>query len=404
MRKAVLVGSLAVLAAAAIWVTYARKSAPPEVAFAKVRRELLVSNLVTNGKVEPLEWVAVRAERSGLVEKVLVDRGVKVARGAALAELSAADAEAELAAAAARIAQAKAELDTMGRGGRAAELVEIDGARDRARLDLASARANHATLGRLAAKSAATGQEVKDAAEQVQRAEAQIRALDAKRGALVAAQDRRAAEARLKEAEAAQRLARRKLELSVVRAPIGGVVYQLVAQRGAYLNPGDAVANVGSVEKVRVSVYVDEPELGRVAKGMPVSIGWDALPEKRWQGTVEKLPSEIVAVGTRQVGEVVCIIENPGLELLPGTNINAEIRSRVVENALTIPKEALRREGEQVGVLLLRGEHVAWKPVVLGASSVTRTEVKEGLNDGDAVALPSEHVLRDGSVVKPVFP
>jgi len=29
--------------------------------------------------------------------------------------------------------------------------------------------------------------------------------------------------------------------------------------------------------------------------------------------------------------------------------------------------------------------------------------VKEGLNDGDAVALPSEHALRDGSVVKPSF-
>jgi HlyD family secretion protein len=245
---------------------------------------------------------------------------------------------------------------------------------------------------------------VKDAEEQMRRAEAQTKALDAKRAALVPAEDRRAAQARLKEAEAAARLARRKMELSVVRAPIAGVVFQLAAQRGAYLNPGDAVANVGSIEKVRVSVYVDEPELGRVAQGMPVSIGWDALPEKRWQGTVEKLPTEIVAVGTRQVGEVVCVIENPGLELLPGTNINAEIRSRVVENAITIPKEALRREGSQAGVLVLLGGRVAWRPIVLGASSVTRTEVKEGLHDTDAVALPSEHALSDGAAVKPVFP
>jgi len=403
LRKALLVGIVAVLAVAAIWVAYARKSAPPEVSFAKVRRERLVSNLVTNGKVEPLEWVAVRAERSGPVEKVLVERGARVARGAVLVELSAKDVEAELAAAASRIAQAKAELDTMSGGGRAAERAEINGAIEKARLELASARSNHASLTRLASKNAATGQEVKDAAAVAQQLEAHLRSLETKRDALVSAEDRRAAEARLKEAEAAARLARRKLELSVVRAPIDGVIYQLAAQRGAYLNPGDAVANVGRIERVRVSVYVDEPELGRVAKGMPVSIGWDALPDKHWQGTVEKLPSEIVAVGTRQVGEVVCIIENPGLELLPGTNINAEIRSRVVENALTIPKEALRREGAQVGVLLLRGERVAWKPITLGASSVARTEVKDGLNDGDAVALPSEHALADGSPVKPVI-
>lgn len=404
MRKALLLGSVAVLAVVAIWMTYARKSAPPEVPFAKARRERLVSNLVTNGKVEPLEWVAVRAERSGLVEKVLVERGAKVARGAPLIELSAKDAEAELAAAASRTAQVKAELDTMSRGGRAGELAEIDGALERARLDLASARANGDSLRRLAAKNAATGQEVKDAEEQARRAEAQTKALDAKRAALVSVEDRRAAEARLKESEVAARLARRKMELSVVRTPIAGVVFQLTAQRGAYLNPGDAVANVGRVEKVRVSIYVDEPELGRVAQGMPVSIGWDALPDKRWQGTVERLPTEIVAVGTRQVGEVVCVIENPGLELLPGTNINAEIRSRVVENALTIPKEALRREGSQAGVLLLRDGRVAWRPIVLGATSVTRTEVKEGLHDTDAVALPSEHALSDGSAVKPVFP
>lgn len=404
MRKALLLGSVAVLAAAAIWMTYARKSAPPEVPFAKVRRERLVSNLVTNGKVEPLEWVAVRAGRSGLVEKVLVERGSMVGRGAPLVELSSRDAEAELASAVSRIAQARAELETMDRGGRAAELAEIQGALERGRLELATARANRDSLNRLMAKHAATGQEAKDAEEQVRRFEAQIKLLGAKRAALVPAEERRAAEARLKDAEAAALLARRKMELGVVRAPIAGVVYQLAARRGGYLNPGDAVANVGSVEKVRVSVYVDEPELGRVAKGMPVSIGWDALPEKRWQGTVEKLPTEIVAVGTRQVGEVVCVIQNQGLELLPGTNINAEVRSRVVESALTIPKEALRREGSQVGVLLLRGDRVAWRPIVLGASSVTRTEVKDGLNDGDAIALPSERVLSNGAVVKPVFP
>jgi len=403
LRKALLLGSFAVLAVAAVWLTYVRKTAPPEVAFTKVRRERLVSNLVTNGKVEPLEWVAVRAERSGLVEKVLVERGAMVARGTALVELSARDAEADLASAASRVEQARAELDTLSQGGRAAERAEIDGELDKVRLELAAARANRDSLKRLAAKEAATGQEVKDAEEQVSRLESQVRAMETKRAALVAAEDRRAAGARLKEAEAAARLARRKLELSVVRAPIDGVVYELAVQRGSYLNPGDPVANVGRTEKVRVSVYVDEPELGRVAKGMPVSIGWDALPQHRWQGTVEKLPTEIVAIGTRQVGEVVCIIENPGRELLPGTNINAEIRSRVVENALTIPKEALRREGSQVGVLVLRGERVAWQPLVLGASSVTRTEVKTGLNDGDAVALPSEHSLSNGSAVKPVI-
>jgi HlyD family secretion protein len=178
----------------------------------------------------------------------------------------------------------------------------------------------------------------------------------------------------------------------------------LAVRPGAYLNPGDAVASVGRLDKVKVVVYVDEPELGRVSQGMPVAITWDARPGQRWQGTVEKTPIEIVALGTRQVGEVVCVIENPRLELLPGTNINAEIRSRVVENALTIPKETLRREGADTGVLLLSAGRVRWRKVSLGVSSVTRAQVLEGLSDGDAVALPTERLLRDGDPIQPIYP
>jgi hypothetical protein len=177
-----------------------------------------------------------------------------------------------------------------------------------------------------------------------------------------------------------------------------------VVRTGAYLNPGDEVASVGRMDKVRVSVHVDEPELGRVAQGMPVLITWDALPGRQWKGAVEKLPTEIIAVGPRQVGEVVCVIDNPGAELLPGTNINAEIRSRVVESALTIPKEALRREGNEFGVFLLRGDQVAWRKLELGVSSITRTQVLEGLTDGDAIALPTDRPLRNGSAVRPFFP
>jgi hypothetical protein len=115
------------------------------------------------------------------------------------------------------------------------------------------------------------------------------------------------------------------------------------------------------------------------------------------------MPTEIVSLGTRQVGEVVCVIDNPGGELIPGTNINAEIRSRVAENALSIPREALRRQAGDAGVFLLQGTAVVWRKIVPGVSSITRTQVVEGLSEGDAVALPTDAALTDGAVVKPVF-
>jgi HlyD family secretion protein len=280
--------------------------------------------------------------------------------------------------------------------------VEIDNALGRARLELEAAQRDYQTLQRLEEKQAATRQEVIEANRKVQQLQAEIQALERKRAVLVGPADRVAAEAKLREALAALEQAQARLERSLLRAPIAGVVYDLPARRGAYLNVGDVAAQVGDLNKLRVRVYVDEPELGRVAPGMAVAITWDAMPGRTWTGAVDKMPTQIVALGTRQVGEAICAIANPDLLLLPGTNINAEIVSQVVENGVVIPKESIWKDNGQTGVYLLRDEHVEWRPIQVSASSVTRAAVRSGLAEGDEVALSSEVALRDGVSVRPV--
>jgi HlyD family secretion protein len=385
------------------WWAYRRKNAPPEAPFAKVTRETVVSTLITNGRMEPVEWSAVLAERAGVVEKLHAERGTRVGRGDMLAELGSENLRSDLVAAEARVAQAHAELSVIESGGRASDLAEIDGALARARLERENARKEQASLDRLVAKQAAARQEAEEAARRVELADTQIQALDKKRAALVGRSDRTSAEAKLREAEAAVDISRRQLEKTVIRAPIAGVVYDAAVRLGSYLNPGDPVAKVGRTEKVRVRVYVDEPELGRVAAGMPVTITWDALPNRSWKGSVERMPDQIAALGSRQVAEVVCVIDNPGGELLPGANVNAEIRSRLAENALTIPREALRRQSNEPGVLLLQGDKVIWRKVSLGVSAVTCVQVLEGLAEGDSVLLPGEVTLESGAPVHPVW-
>jgi HlyD family secretion protein len=227
-----------------------------------------------------------------------------------------------------------------------------------------------------------------------------IEALERKRRALIDPADRSAAEARLREAEASLTQARTRIERSHIHSPMEGIVYELAVRDGVYLNVGDLVANVGRLRTLRVHIYVDEPELGRVAAGLPVTVTWDALPGRTWKGTVEKLPTQVIALGTRQVGDVTCTIENEDLRLLPGTNVNVEITSQVVENGLTIPKEAIRTENGQTGVYVFKEDHVEWRPVRLGVSSVTRAVVTSGLAVGDMVALRTEQPLRGGQAVR----
>jgi HlyD family secretion protein len=406
--RILLVVLVVALLAGGVWTAVSLRNQPPEVPFARVQRETIASSVPTNGKIEPIEWAEARAERMGTVQSILVQRGAQVARGAALVELDSGEARADLAAAQARVSQAHADLDVIERGGRATELSAIASEEERDKLELAAAQKEYESLQRLLGKQAATAYEVNQAKDRVDRAQAQLRSLEPRRKALVSPQDRPAAEARLRDAEAAVALAEERIRKSVVRAPLAGMIYQFDLKPGAYLEAGGLVAAIGQLDRVRVKVFVDEPDLGRVATGKPVVITWDAGAGRQWTGEVDKTPTQIVALGTRQVGEVLCVIANPGHELLPGTNVNVEIRSEQVANALTVPKEAVRREQGQAGVFALTQngsgqQTVAWKKVTLGVGSTTRTQV-EGLNEGDAVALTSDKPLKDGMAVAARFP
>ncbi len=402
-RRYVLLILLTPLAVIGFW-TYLKKSEPPTALFVKVRRETLVSNLITNGTAEPLHFASVRADLAGMVVELPVKEGQTVALGAELAQLKVPDLDAQLAAAQSRVEQAKAALDNIERGGRKVELVEIDSSIARARLDRDAALRDYNALHRLEEKQAATHEEVQLAHNKLDQAELGIKSLESKRSALITSSDQLVAEARFHEAEADLRLAQRRIADTIVRSPMAGIVYNLPIRMGAYLNVGDLVASVGVLDRLRVRVYVDEPELGRVSVGLPVNITWDALPGQRWPGVVEQLPVAVHPLGTRQVGEVLCTIDNPRHLLVPGTNIDAEIRSQVVNNALTLPKEAMRRDAKGTGVFVLAGDTIHWRAVKTGASSINRVQIGEGLAEGDAVALPTDMALRDGQRVTAEYP
>ena len=399
----VLIVVILALVGAVVWVRQRSAAAPP-VPFAKIRRETLVSSFTTNARVEPTVWAPVRAERAGTVVRLAVEKGQVVRKGALLAELASQDAQAEAASAEASLAAARAQLDTILGGGAAQAQVDIANEIARERLDLDAAQRDSDILKRLAEKQAATRQDATEAAQRVERLRTAIAGLEKKRAALVDPTDRAAAEAKVREAQAALDQAHVQLDRSSIHSPLDGTVYDLPVRKGAFLNAGDPVADVGDLGRMQVRIQVDEPELGRIGLGMPVAVTWDAAPGRRWDGTVEKMPTEVAPLGTRQIGVALATIENADRVLVPGTNVNVEVTSQVVANGLTIAKEAVRTEKGQTGVYVLRDGHVEWRPVKLGASSITRVVVVSGLDDGAEVALRTERVLHNGQTVSPMEP
>jgi HlyD family secretion protein len=398
LKKLLLFLLLAGVAAVIVWGVL-RKNDPPKVNFVRVKRQTLVSTLPTNGKVEPSEWQAVRAEIGGIVSRVPVEEGQVIAAGAVLAGITDSSLQSEIDTAQARLNEAQANLASQEAGGRPADFTDIGNSLARAQLDLEQAKKALASLERLVAQHAATQQDVDTARQKVQEIELEISGLNKRKGSLVSPTQVTAARARVGDAETALALARQRASLLVVRSPIAGAVYGREVRPGSFVNAGDLIANVGRMDRLRVRVYVDEPELGRVVVGQPVTITWDALPGRQWHGQVDKKPITVQALGSRQVGEVICSIANDERSLIPGTNVNAEIRTAVVENALVVPKETLRHDSSGDYVFALKGDTIERRAVKKGASSLTTVQVVEGLTDNDAVALPSDSPVKPGDRV-----
>lgn len=402
MRKSWLL--LIIPALLLLWWGLDSREAAAEVHFAQVRHLTIKSTVSTNGKVEPVEWAAARAETSGVVRTVEIQRGQNVEAGQRLVTLDTTAAQSEVAAALAKQQEARTEVARLAQGGRAATVASLNDSIRSARVAIDVAQRNYDTLHRLQAQQAATKLQVQEAKDALERAKLQLASFENQRNAAVTASDKQVAAAQLHDATAALALAQHRASLGEVRSPITGTVYQFDLKVGAYMQPGELVALVGKLDRVKVMVFVDEPDLGRVTQGVPVKITWDARPGQEWWGRVDRLPTEVVAQGTRTVGEVTTIVENPGHDLLPGVTVNATVISAVVKNAIAIPKAALRVIRGVSGVYKLNGKSVVWKPVKAGVSDVNNVQILSGLQIGDRVAQQTGDVeMRNGMRVNAVL-
>lgn len=399
--------TLPVVALAVLFIFFTRPNSGEPVRVTEVKQETLVSSLTTNGKVEASDARELRAEAPGFVRRLLVKEGDAVHSGQLLVNLDPAQAETQVTHAQAELDAALADRQAVSKGGSAAELQE-----NAQKLREARAARDEATRilegnERLLKRNAIARVNVEQGRERLRQAEREVLYLEQFNAGRFSQEDRNRAEARVNSAQAALAYARRQVAITRVAAPVSGIVYSLPVRPGNFVSTGDILARLGDLARVRVRVFVDEPELGRLAPGQEVSVTWAALPGMEWHGTVERVPVEVTKLESRSVGQVTCTIDNGDRKLLANVNVDVEIIVTRRPSALTLPKEAVVHfEGGQAAgdhyVFVLDGNVVRRRPVKLGAASATRFEVLSGVEAGQKVAIPGDHALEDGIKVKVV--
>ncbi len=369
-----------------------------------VARQEIASVISTNGKIEPVESFEAHAPAPAIVKNVLVAEGDRVKAGQLLVQLDDADARAQAARAISQLRSAEASLQAVKTGGTQEELLTT-------RSDLAKAQAerdedqrNLQAIQKLKQNGAASPAEVEAAQNRLQKAEADVQLLQAKLTGRFSTPEIAKVEASAAEARAAYAAAEDLLKHSNVTATFTGTVYQLPVKRGGYVNAGDLLVQVANLEKVRVRAFVDEPEIGRLAKAQLVEVKWDAVPGRTWQGTLTRVPSSVTMVGTRTVGEITSEIDNADHKLLPNVNVNVGIVTARHDNTLTVSREAVHDMNGKRYIYTIHNEKLQQQEIQTGISSLTRVEVVKGISDGAQVALGALNAqpLHNGMEVKVV--
>ncbi len=133
----------------------------------------------------------------------------------------------------------------------------------------------------------------------------------------------KAAEAGVKQAEAAVYLAQLQLDKTNVEAPADGFIYKLDAVEGGMAGPGTALAVIFANE-VKIVIPVEESRYQNVSVGQPVVIRVDAYADRTFEGKVSEI-APTFDHATRTVQVTVRPTGDGAADLKPGMFATVEL-------------------------------------------------------------------------------
>ena len=388
----------------AVLVFISGRGATARVTVTDVIRENLSSVVSSNGKVEPIMPTSFRAAFSTFVAKVYAVEGQQVKRGMLLFALDDTDARAQLAQARADQTAQEEALHVAKAGGRADQVAKVAADLQKAQATREQLRRENESLTKLVAQKAATQHEFEQNRLALAQSEADVQSLEkTKQIYLSQAQlDIERVSLLLEHARNQVRDLQQKLSSTHGIARADGTLYSLPIHQGDFVKEGDLLAEMADMHHVRVRAFIDEPELGQIDLNQAVEIFWDAHPDRVWSGRTELVPKQVVAHGTRNVGELLCSVSNDRLDLIPNTTVDVRIHISERPSAIVVPRGAVYIDGSKRFVFVVRNDRLHRHDIKVGIANPTMIEVLSGLQEGDVVALPGDVSLKENLHIRPV--
>lgn len=346
---------------------------PASVIVETITKEKTQEQAIVTGTLRAVSKTDVAAREAGAVEKVLVDEGVEVKAGDALAQLDTRRLDLQLSESAAALVSAESLLKQ-----REAEVQR--------------AESDHAMKRDLLAKKGVSESDVLDAVKTLKAAQSQ----------------HQSAEAGIREAESRSDLLKVKLADLTVRTPLAGVVVNRQVEPGEWVASGAVVASIVTVDPVEAWLRVPARFLGGAGK-LP-----DGFQIRRSATGKAFQPSNVTQIpevdGRSQLFTVVATIPNAARKLVPGESVTGVVPVGEAQDYWRIPVNAVVHSPQGTMIYVVQpgdgmptGRGV---PVVIaferdGFAFVAGTT--EGIKDGDQVVVEGNQRLMPGQslMIKP---
>jgi len=189
-------------------------------------------------------------------------------------------------------------------------------------------------------------------------------------------------------AEAALQRALAQRDFTALLAPADGTIIRRDGEIGQYIGAGQALFTLSCCAPLRVSVDVDEEDILRVHAGQKVVLRTDALPGSALDGTVAQVTPKGDPV-SRSYRVRIRLADAEQLRV--GMTIDANIIVAERANALLVPNTAVQANG----VWVVRAGRLHRQAVKTGALGAERTEILDGLTDGDQVVASASDALAE---------
>lgn len=216
------------------------------------------------------------------------------------------------------------------------------------------------------------------------------------------------------------------VDKKTIRAPFAGKLGITAVNPGQYINPGDKLVTLQTVDPVYVDFFVPQKQLAGLATGQKLKVSADAFPGIDFDGKISSISPKIDSA-TRNV-LVEATVTNPKKQLLPGMFANVSLEQGEKKRYLTLPQAAITYNpyGSTIFTLLRRGdikadpsketkadekkaadapkqdpnELVAQQVfVTTGATRGDQVAVLTGLKEGQTVVTSGQLKLKNGTPV-----